>query len=265
MSITELKEWCSPHYVLNFVACLLYVVSKTVEPICYALYEPNAEGECQLDWRDTEVLMFLCLVVVLKNRRWKPLTSVEYVSNLVLFGKCANALLFFRQDLRWGTIYLLLCLILFIVFPEPIYAGPEKITFFRGQALDEQLLHHPEKTWIVEFYVNWTAPCTRLAATFAKLSLEYDSELLKFGKLDVNKYEKIAKKYKVDVSVTSKNLPTIIVFQNGIEKMRRPTIDSKGGIEPYIFKEDNMIRDLNLNELYAESKRKEGGKAKKLE
>lgn len=265
MALTEIKKWFNSHYILNAVACLLYLVTKMVPPICFALFEPNNEGECQLDWRDTEILMFLCFVVVIKNRRWKPLTSIEYISNIILFGKCANALLFFRQDMRWGTIYLILCLILFVAFPEPIYKGPENITFFRGQALDEELLHNPRNTYIVEFYANWASSCTRLAGTFAKLSIQYGNEFMKFGKLDVNKYEKIAQKYRVDVSVTSKNLPTIIIFQNGKEVMRRPTINSKGEVEPYIFKEDNIIRDLNLNELYSESKKKESSKTKKYE
>ena len=178
----ELKYWLSSHYILNTLACIVYIFAKILQPVCVSLFELDEHGKCQLDWRDTEVLMFLCMVIVLKNRKWKPLSAVEYISNVFLFGKIANLLLFFRQDIRWGVLYTLFCLLLFVAFPEPSYTGPEKITYFRGQALDEQLLHHPDETWIVEFFAPWSPPCNRVASTFANLSLKYDHSHLKFGK-----------------------------------------------------------------------------------
>lgn len=254
--LEDLKPWLSLHFVLNTIACTLYIVLKIWPSSCNMFFEVNENGECGFDYRDIEILMFLCFVIVLKNRRWKPLTAVEYISNVYLFAKCGNTLLFFRQDLRWGVLYSILCLILFVAVPEPIYKGPEKIIHFRRQALDERLFHHPKETWIVEFYAPWSPPCTRFASTFAKLSLHYDNDLLKFGKLDVNKYEKIAQKYRIDVSVKSKNLPTIVVFEKGKEILRRPTIDAKGIVTSYQFKEENLIQDLNLNELFKNSKEK---------
>jgi len=259
----EMKYWFSSHYILNTIACTIYMLTKTIHPVCISLFELDENGNCQLDYRDTEVLFFLAMVIVLKNRKWKPLTAVEYVSNIYLFAKLANLLLFFRQDLRWGALYAIVCLLLFIAFPEPSYTGPEKITYFRGQALDEQILHHPEETWIIEFFAPWSPPCNRFASTFANLSLKYDHPLLKFGKLDVNKYEKIGQKHRVDVSVSSKNLPTIIVFENGKEISRQPTVNPDGSIKVHQFKEENLIRDLDLNDLYARAKQRATDRNKK--
>ena len=259
----EAKYWLSFHYVLNGIACGLYVLLKMWEPACVTMFGLDDNGNCQLNWRDTEILMFVSIVIVLKNRKWKPLTAVEYVSNIFLFGKLANFLLFFRQDLRWCFVYALFCLVLFIAFPEPTYTGPEKITYFRGQALDEQLLHNPQEIWVVEFFAPWSPPCTRFASTFAKLSLDYSQEFLRFGKLDVNKYEKIGQKYRIDVSISSKNLPSIIVFENGKEKLRRPSVDPDGTVKSYQFKEQTLVQDLNLNELYAKAKQKNSVQSKK--
>ena len=259
----DARHWISCHYILNIIACIVYVILKVWEPSCLALFGLNENGKCELGWRDTEVLMFLAIVIVLKNRKWKPLTAVEYVSNIFLFGKLANFLLFFREDLRWCFVYGLFCLVLFIAFPEPTYSGPEKITYFRGQALDEHLRHNSEEIWVVEFFAPWSPPCTRFASTFAKLSLDYSHKMLKFGKLDVNKYTKIGQNYKIDPSVSSKNLPTVIVFENGKEKSRRPLADADGVIKPYQFKEQNLIQDLNLNELYAKAKQTDSQKSKK--
>ena len=82
-------------------------------------------------------------------------------------------------------------------------------------------------------------------------------------KLDVNKYEKVGQKYRVDISVSSKNLPTIIVFENGKEKTRQPAIHSDGSVKVYQFKEENLIRDLDLNELYANAKKRASEQTKK--
>ncbi|XP_057306912.1 thioredoxin-related transmembrane protein 2-A-like [Hydractinia symbiolongicarpus] len=252
-----ITSYLSTHYFLNMLACILFLITRCNYFLCTMLFELSEEGECQLDWRDTEILMFLCLVLVIKNRRWKPISNREYIANTFLFGKCANALLFSRQDLRLGFLYIAFCLFLFVVFPEPSYSGPDNVTFFRGQALDEVLHHEPEKCLFVEFYATWSPPCSRFSSTFASLSLQYGNEFFKFGKLDVTRYQMIADKYKVNSDISSKNLPTLILFKNGKESLRRPTLNSKGVVSPYIFKEQNIIQDFNLNEVYAETKKKE--------
>ena len=60
---------------------------------------------------------------------------------------------------------------------------------------------------------------------------------MKFGKVDVGRYPELAKKYYIDDSSFSRQLPTVIVFKNGEECMRRPAIDSKGKLQKFIFSE----------------------------
>ena len=251
-----LQGFLNAHYLLNTIGCSLFLLARTFEPICRTLFNPNEDGECTYDWRDSEILMFTGIILIMKNRRWKPLSNKEYISNLFMFGKCANLLLFMRQDVRYGILYMLLCLVLFIGFPEPSYKGPDKVTFFRGQALDEELYHNPEKIRLVEFYAAWSPPCSRFSEIFANISLKYTNDFFEFGKLDVTRYTKIAEKYNVDHSVSSKALPTVILFVNGKETIRRPQINAKGAIVPYIFKEENIIRDFDLNEMYNKTKSK---------
>ncbi|XP_065650006.1 thioredoxin-related transmembrane protein 2-B [Hydra vulgaris] len=250
------QEYLNGHYILNFVASFMFVLTRSFEPLCWILYDANDDGQCTYDWRDTEILMFTGIVLMMKNRRWKPLSNKEYISNFFIFAKTTNILLFMRHDVRYGILYILFCLVLFIGFPEPSYKGPDKIKFFRGQALDEELYHNPEKIMLVEFYAAWSPPCTRFSGTFANLSLKYSNDFFEFGKLDVTRYEKIAEKYSVNHSVTSKALPTLILFVNGKESMRRPQINAKGTAIPYIFNEENIIRDFELNEIYNKTKLK---------
>lgn len=68
-------------------------------------------------------------------------------------------------------------------------------------------------------------------------SERYSLDNLKFGKVDVGRFPDLAKKYYIDDSSFSRQLPTVIIFKNGEEHMRRPAIDSKGKLQKFIFSE----------------------------
>ena len=79
--------------------------------------------------------------------------------------------------------------------------------------------------------------------------------------------------YSIDVSALkqSRQLPTLILFENGKEKMRKPYIDILGKkVIPYSFTEDNVMKDFKITELYEKCKNnplppKRNNKAKKEE
>eukprot|EP00794_Sanderia_malayensis_P017500 gene17500-19250_t len=258
--MSGIKTLLHPYYLTNIFACLLYIIAKSTTWICRRMF--SEEEVCEIDWMDQEILIFLGFVIVIKNRRWKPVQWTEYASNVFMFAKGANALLFFRKDVRLSVAYMIICLAFFFVAPEPKYKGPENITYFRGQALEEELMHNPRSVYVVEFFASWSTHCTHFSEVFSKISLGYDGEYLKFGKLDVGRYPVVAKKFNVDTSVTSKQLPTIILFENGKEKIRRPIIDKKQTVWTYVFKSENIIKDFNLNEYLDESKKKSKNKSK---
>lgn len=57
----------------------------------------------------------------------------------------------------------------------------------------------------------------------------------KFGKIDVGRHPDAAAKYQINDASTSKQLPTLILFQNGKEVERRPYGDSKGKLVKFLF------------------------------
>ena len=63
--------------------------------------------------------------------------------------------------------------------------------------------------------------------------------------------------YTIDVSALkqSRQLPTLILFENGKEKMRKPYIDILGKkVVPYSFTEANVMKDFQITELYEKCK-----------
>ncbi|NXK82036.1 TMX2 protein, partial [Amazona guildingii] len=225
-----------------------------VPPLCRGLPSQREDGNpCDFDWREVEILMFLSAIVMMKNRR--SITVEQHIGNIFMFSKVANAILFFRLDIRMGLLYLTLCIVFLMTCKPPLYMGPEYIKYFSDKTIDEELDRDKRVTWIVEFFANWSNECQSFAPIFADLSLKYNCSGLHFGKVDVGRYTDVSTRYKVSTSPLTKQLPTLILFQGGTETMRRPQIDKKGRAVSWTFSEENVIREFNLNELYQKAKK----------
>lgn len=138
-----------------------------------------------------------------------------------------------------------------ILLPEPTYSGPDNVIYFRGlNGLEEELARNPNKIWLVAFYTVWNPACVNLAPVFAQLSNEYCLENLKFGKIDIGRYPEAGTKYQVSDSSMSKQLPTLILFKEGKEYVRRPIADSKGKLIRFLFSQENISAAFDLKNMY---------------
>ena len=182
----------------------------------------------------------------------------------------ANLILFFRVDPRMGLVYLVAFLIQAMLLPEPTYKGPENLVYFRATGLDDELKRDPRVTWLVTFYAAWSPASINFAPIFSKLSADYGLSNLKFGKifvfwkrpksylmivligkLDVGRYPEIGEKHHISTSALSRQLPTLIMFQDGKEVGRIPAIIS-GQVQKCNFKEEDVVNTFDLNNLYVE-------------
>ncbi|XP_074399640.1 thioredoxin-related transmembrane protein 2 isoform X1 [Zonotrichia albicollis] len=273
-----LCRWLAqPYYPLSALLAAAFLLVRKVPPLCRGLPSQREDGNpCDFDWarhgskvswalpahavpslcqREVEILMFLSAIVMMKNRR--SITVEQHIGNIFMFSKVANAILFFRLDIRMGLLYLTLCIVFLMTCKPPLYMGPEYIKYFSDKTIDEELEKDKRVTWIVEFFANWSSECQSFAPIFADLSLKYNCSGLQFGKVDVGRYTDVSTRYKVSTSPLTKQLPTLILFQGGTEIMRRPQIDKKGRAVSWTFSEENVIREFNLNELYQKAKKQQ--------
>lgn len=253
--LPQIYKWLlKPYYITSVLLTVSFVVVRKTPGLCEHLATQREDGNsCDFDWREVEILMFLSAIVMMKNRR--AITLDQHVGNLFMFSKVANTILFFRLDIRLGILYLALCLAFVMTCKPPLYMGPEYIKYFSDKTIDEELQCDSRVTWIVEFYANWSSDCQSFAPIFASLSLKYNCAGLRFGKIDIGRYEEVSKKYRVSTSPLTKQLPSVLLFQGGREIMRRPMVDSKGRAVSWTFNEENIIREFNLNELFQKSKK----------
>uniref|UniRef100_A0A915JMP2 Thioredoxin domain-containing protein n=1 Tax=Romanomermis culicivorax TaxID=13658 RepID=A0A915JMP2_ROMCU len=162
--------------------------------------------------------------------------------------------MFYYSNPSYAIIYAVLAIVLLVLFPEPAYKGPENVTYFRGPNLKEEIDRDKRIVWVVQFFAGWSPLCRQVTPVFAQLSNEYALKNLRFAKMDISRYPKEAEKFRINIHPTSRQLPTVSLFQNGKEVKRRPTIDSNHRAVPYVFKKENIIFDFDLNTIYAECK-----------
>jgi len=251
---SDLKQLCHPHYLVNLTLCASFLFLKLTHPLCDYLFPPGPET-CELDMRETEILFFLLVVIMIRSRKTGSVTMVSYLSSGFMYAKCANIILFFLSDPRLGLVYVICFLLQGMILPEPTYKGPANITYFRGNTMKEELEKDPKVTWMITFYAAWSPACINFTHIFSKLSNDYSCNSMKFGKVDVGRYSDIAAEYHINTSSLSRQLPTVILFQDGKEVGRVPAV-LNGKVQKFFFKEEEIIQAFDLNNLYAKIKDK---------
>ncbi|MDO5607374.1 MAG: thioredoxin [Capnocytophaga sp.] len=72
----------------------------------------------------------------------------------------------------------------------------------------EEVVLNSDKPVVVDFWAAWCGPCRMLGPVIEEISKEYNGKVV-VGKVDVDNNQDFASKYGV------RNIPTVLVFQNG--------------------------------------------------
>ncbi|GAB0092174.1 Thioredoxin-related transmembrane protein 2 homolog [Sergentomyia squamirostris] len=242
-----------PYYWVNILLSVSYIVAKRAPYVCTILFDQA--DQCELDGRETEILFFLLIVVMIRTRKAGSVTMINYLTSSFMYTKFANLILWFYSDFRYGITYGALFILLALILPEPTYSGPENVVYFRGlQTLEEELERDKRVVWFIEFYTVWNPACVNFAPVFAQLSSEYHLDNFKFGKVDLGRFPEAGKKFHISDSSLSRQLPTVILFRNAKEVARRPMADVHGKLQKFFFSEDNVKAAFDLNNLFRECK-----------
>ncbi|XP_065830809.1 thioredoxin-related transmembrane protein 2-like [Oscarella lobularis] len=251
-------DFLKPHYVLNTFASAAYLIVRLVPFVCNKLFD---DKRCELITTEAEIYILLSVIVAIKARRflgdWRSCASVFF-----MFAKVANLVLFFQTSKKLMIWYAIALVVLFLAFPEPPYSGEGNVKQLTGPSLKEELNNNPDVAWVVLFYAPWASPSVRAVAPFTKLSKTYASERIMFGKMDISRYPPAADRYKIDMSYRTKQIPTIVVFENGQETGRQPKFVNKR-IEPFDFTQENVLWSFDLKTLAQKYSKPKQGKDKK--
>ena len=72
----------------------------------------------------------------------------------------------------------------------------------------EELVLNSDKPVMVDFWAAWCGPCRMVGPIIDEISNDYEGKAV-VGKMDVDANQEFAAKYGV------RNIPTVLVFQNG--------------------------------------------------
>ncbi|KAJ9056778.1 hypothetical protein DSO57_1029581 [Entomophthora muscae] len=153
---------------------------------------------------------------------------------MLLYLKVASLALLYQStsSILYPALYSLSCLVLFAVLPQPPYYGPGEIIPLNNEALDvfigsstTKASSKPEVR-VLLLDVLWSSRCLNFQAVVASLSLKYTTPQIKFGRIDLDEDPSYESRFKVDASPTSLQLPTLILFVDGVEKARLPNARS---------------------------------------
>ncbi|KAF8940171.1 hypothetical protein EDD21DRAFT_370226 [Dissophora ornata] len=76
----------------------------------------------------------------------------------------------------------------------------------------------PSHYWIIAFNATWSSPCRYFEAVLARCSLKYEQKNVHFAKIDMDlvpEGDQIAERFKINLSATTLDLPTLILFKDG--------------------------------------------------
>lgn len=248
----ELRQLIHPYYICNLILAFSFLFLKLTKPFCTLLFATGPEA-CELDMKETEILFFLIVLIMIRSRKTGNVSIVNYLASGFMYAKCANLILFFMADPRLGLAYGLLFLLQGLLLPEPTYKGPENIVYFRDNNFTEEISRDKNVVWMVTFYAAWSPACIDFASIFSKISSEYGLPNLKFGKVDVGRFADLAAEYHINTSSLSRQLPTLIMFQEGKELGRVPAIHN-GKVQKFFFNEESIVTAFDLNNVYKKCK-----------
>ncbi|KAK6102166.1 Thioredoxin family protein [Brugia pahangi] len=245
-ALIEVKKLATGYYIGGIILSFTFFVLKVTVGVCTLVFD-----ECGLDRREHEIMIFLAIMVFYKNR--KAANWMHCLANMFLFCKLANIFLFLRADLIAGVVYICVCLIHSVFYPEPVCAESERTLIYNNTELYEEIQRNPKIIWLVYFYTSWSPDCKHVSHVFAELSDRFHLPNLKFAKLDVGKWSQEANRFRINIHPTSKQLPTISLFKQGKEAQRRPTVYNRRAV-PFVFTKENCILAFDLINLYEECK-----------
>jgi len=239
-----------PYYIINILMSVSFLGSKLIPQVCWIVFN----GNCEFEGRQTEILFFLLMVVMLRARKTGSMSLIAYLNNSFMYCKVANTVLWFFANNIYGVVFLIIFFVQALLLPQPTYNGPQHILYFRDPKTFKEEIGKDNTLWMVEFYTAWNPACVNFASVFGELSAKYNLENFKFGKVDLARFPEIGADFRISDSALSKQLPTIILFKGGKPVTFRPNWDSNGKLLTFHMNLDNIVTTFGLNDLYKECK-----------
>jgi len=238
------SRFLSAYHVLNVLVILMYPLFSLWARHEYAESVQMLEG-----WEKQTAMTLLAMCGVKFIRR---VNVDSWISDVFMYSKSGILMLSWMMDQRVFSLYCVMYVMLFLYVRKPEYKGPNRIEWLNPATLKRRVIEASGEdascAWLVEFYASWSPPCVDLEPTYAELSCKYATDKFKFAKLDLMRWPKVGQDYGIDVSGTSKQLPTLVLFEKGVETVRIPHRYQDGRVARARLRKQDLIAAFSLDD-----------------
>lgn len=234
----SLKRFLHSYYLANCALLLLYPLMRVT-----FLHPTHTQAPSHLPFHlntgsETQILGTISLILVFKLI--KAATLEEFLAQAIFLLKLSFSLLLYLFSgvaLGW---FVVAQLMVWILVRRPLYAGPNCFKDILTMGDFERVVLEGSGTFVVIFYAPWHDSCYATMPIWAEMSVKYSTPHLQFLLVNVETAPLIAKKCVVDTSGTTRQLPSLLLYEDGIEVARFPPVSAQGSrpqVMRYRFKE----------------------------
>lgn len=209
--------------------------------------------------KEDSVLTILSLILLLRFLR--HFTNWEkFICDIFFYTKCAISCLLILISIKLAIWFLFAWFAIFLLVKYPRYSGPSNIAYISDEQNLVRFAKVPFKTekyvkcedvyLLMVFYSEYSFDCIYTEELFAKISLKYISPCLKYGKMDVDLNDLFAERLGINLKGLDISLPVLVMFKNGEEIMRMPSVDNRGVRQKIkFFREKDIVETFKLKEI----------------
>lgn len=192
---------------------------------------------------------------MLVTRALSAPTIDAYLSSMFSFARVTVLVCLYYMETSLFGVFALLWVALYALCPQPRYRLPDSVTTlnpvtFRARTQPQQAAQR--NFHIIWCHAPWSSRCSQLTPALAKLVSRYSHPRINFSRIDVSRFPEVADTLKITTAATSKQLPSVVLFEHGKELARIPVMDDQGRIpKPFLhgFTAKDVEKALDLEEV----------------
>jgi hypothetical protein len=213
-----------------------------------------------------ENLVLLSGLVAVLGKQYNSYSTGQQLNELYRLAKWTNLTLLLFMSFKMAGLYALLALahLCFVPnLPESTLLQADEASFVRVVERGRPRTYQPAPVeevkldfarrdmHFVEFYTNWAEACGNCKEIWNDLAEHFTTPRLKFVSVNIGKYPELAARFSISLSSMSRQLPTLIMFEDGHERLRFPPIDEKGNVPRVLrYERREILRYFWLEERY---------------
>eukprot|EP01017_Pseudomicrothorax_dubius_P027919 TRINITY_DN3273_c0_g2_i2.p1 TRINITY_DN3273_c0_g2~~TRINITY_DN3273_c0_g2_i2.p1 ORF type:complete len:274 (-),score=59.32 TRINITY_DN3273_c0_g2_i2:95-916(-) len=247
----DFRRFLKGYYIVNAILLIVYPVSR----VAWIRMTPGLSAADTMGYtRETNFLGILAMIAAIKF--YKSATAEQFFMEIFFYGKVFIFGLYIFVDPKISIIYLFASIVIWLFFKLPKYDGPTRMVRIQNEEEFNKLISKEtrvgnkvaspselpyekmSKMWFVELYVDWADTCQYTKSIWAEFSNKYTTERFGFATVNLQKIPEIAKRFQINTSGLSRQLPTLILFEEGKEYIRFPPIEEKTGKIGRVLKYD---------------------------